>query len=116
MRASVVAIVLFCVAGGAVAACVYWHDRMPWPVGAYATMSFITYVAYWRDKRRAQGNRWRVSEATLHGLELLGGWPGALVAQQVLRHKTRKISFQIVFWLIVAAHVAFWTWWLVLRK
>ena len=50
---------------------------------------------------------------TLHGLEAAGGWPGALVAQRVFRHKTRKRSFQIIFWLIVLAHLAFWGWRLV---
>ncbi|MFP5341147.1 MAG: DUF1294 domain-containing protein, partial [Gammaproteobacteria bacterium] len=40
--------------------------------------------------------------------ELAGGWPGALVAQQVFRHKTRKLSYQLTFWLIVVLHQAFW--------
>ncbi|WP_153605141.1 DUF1294 domain-containing protein, partial [Pseudomonas aeruginosa] len=44
----------------------------------------------------------------LHLFELLGGWPGALVAQQVFRHKTRKLSFQLVFWGIVLLHQSFW--------
>ncbi|WP_147463771.1 DUF1294 domain-containing protein, partial [Pseudomonas amygdali] len=46
----------------------------------------------------------------------LGGWPGALLAQQVFRHKTRKVSFQIVFWLIVLAHQVLWLDWLFLGK
>ena len=44
----------------------------------------------------------------MHITELLGGWPGALIAQQVFRHKTRKASFQTVFWLIVLVHQVFW--------
>jgi uncharacterized membrane protein YsdA (DUF1294 family) len=44
----------------------------------------------------------------LHLVELLGGWPGALVAQQCFRHKTRKLSYQMVVWLIVAAHQLVW--------
>jgi uncharacterized membrane protein YsdA (DUF1294 family) len=44
----------------------------------------------------------------LHASELLGGWPGALVAQQVFRHKTRKLSYQSAFWLIVTLHLLFW--------
>jgi uncharacterized membrane protein YsdA (DUF1294 family) len=30
----------------------------------------------------------------------------------VFRHKTRKRSFQLLFWAIVLLHVAFWIWWL----
>ncbi len=48
----------------------------------------------------------------LHLLELLGGWPGAFLAQQVFRHKTRKLSFQLVFWGIVLLHQLFWIDWL----
>ncbi|SJM91388.1 Cold-shock protein (fragment) [Crenothrix polyspora] len=49
---------------------------------------------------------WRIPEKSLHTLELLGGWPGALLAQRTLRHKNRKPSYQVVFWLIVGLHVA----------
>jgi uncharacterized membrane protein YsdA (DUF1294 family) len=64
-------------------------------VGAYAiVMSAVTYWAYASDKRRAQEGEWRVSEARLHLLELLGGWPGAFLAQRRLRHKCSKGSYQ----------------------
>ncbi|HSH15989.1 MAG TPA: DUF1294 domain-containing protein [Verrucomicrobiae bacterium] len=46
----------------------------------------------------------RVSEANLHLLELLGGWPAALLAQRRLRHKCSKGSYQFMFWLIVLGH------------
>lgn len=46
--------------------------------------------------------------AQLHAVELLGGWPGALLAQQLLRHKTKKTSYQVVFWLIVLMHQIYW--------
>ncbi|MBA3685849.1 MAG: DUF1294 domain-containing protein [Planctomycetes bacterium] len=71
-------------------------------------MSAITVIAYAVDKRAARAGRPRIAEATLHALELLGGWPGALVAQQLLRHKNAKVSYQLVFWLVVAIHVAAW--------
>jgi uncharacterized membrane protein YsdA (DUF1294 family) len=74
----------------------------------YMLMSAVTCAVYASDKARAVRGEWRVQEATLHLLELLGGWPGGLVAQQWLRHKNRKIPFQIVFWLIVAIHIGFW--------
>ncbi len=41
------------------------------------------------------------TEAQRHKFELMGGWPGALIAQQAFRHKTRKVSLQVVFWAIV---------------
>ncbi len=87
----------------------------PWITAWYALASLAALVAYWHDKRAAAHNAWRVRERTLHILEAVGGWPGALVAQRLLRHKTRDLKFQIVFWLIVAAHLALWTLWLVRR-
>ncbi|WP_397453519.1 DUF1294 domain-containing protein [Pseudomonas sp. NA-150] len=78
------------------------------PAEAYAVMSALTFFLYWRDKRQALTAGWRTPEKLLHGAELLGGWPGALLAQQSLRHKTRKVSYQVVFWLIVVLHQVFW--------
>jgi len=75
---------------------------------AYGTMSLITFTVYSLDKRAARLGRPRTPEATLHVLELLGGWPGALLAQRVIRHKNAKLSYQVVFWLIGAVHVAGW--------
>lgn len=82
---------------------------LPWlPAAIYLVMSVITFGLYGYDKRQARGEGRRTPEKLLHGLELLGGWPGALVAQQVFRHKTRKVAFQVVFWLIVLLHELFW--------
>ncbi|MEI2430192.1 DUF1294 domain-containing protein [Lysobacter yananisis] len=60
--------------------------------------SFASYIAYWLDKDAAGASRRRTPENTLHLLDLLGGWPGALIAQQQFRHKTVKPSFQAKFW------------------
>jgi uncharacterized membrane protein YsdA (DUF1294 family) len=76
--------------------------------GIYALMSLITFVACALDKRAARLGRPRTSEATLHALELLGGWPGALLAQRLIRHKNAKVGYQVVYWLIGAVHVAGW--------
>ena len=46
----------------------------------------------------------------LLSLGFVGGWPGAIVAQQVLRHKTAKRTFRIRFWLSVAANIASFAW------
>lgn len=86
------------------------HFIPPWVAILYLAMSTVTAIAYALDKFRAAKGKWRISEGTLHLFELAGGWPGAFAAQRILRHKTRKLSFQVVFWLIVLSHVAFWTW------
>ncbi len=70
-----------------------------------AVMSLVTFVVYWWDKRAAQRGGRRVSERRLHLLSLLGGWPGAIAGQQLLRHKTQKLSFRIVFWCVLVAHL-----------
>ena len=74
----------------------------------YLGASAVTFALYWQDKHSAISGRWRVSENRLHLAELLGGWPGALLAQQVFRHKTRKLSFQLLCWGIVLLHQVFW--------
>jgi uncharacterized membrane protein YsdA (DUF1294 family)/cold shock CspA family protein len=65
----------------------------------YYGASLITYGVYARDKKAAQNVGQRVPESTLHLLSLVGGWPGALIAQVLLRHKTRKTSFLVGYWL-----------------
>lgn len=77
----------------------------------YAVVSVIAYVTYAIDKKAAIKNRRRVSEKSLHLLGVLGGWPGALLAQQRLRHKTQKTSFQLMYWLTVTLNLA-GLWWL----
>jgi len=78
------------------------------PLAAYGIVSVLAFFLYWSDKRKARDNAWRTPENVLHAVELAGGWPGALLAQQVFRHKTRKVSFQLLFWLIVLLHQVFW--------
>ena len=75
-------------------------------------MSVVAFVAYGIDKRRAARGERRIPEARLHGIELLGGWPGALLGARVFRHKTRKGSYRIVRGLIVVAHLVAWGWFL----
>ncbi|MBV4484898.1 DUF1294 domain-containing protein [Pseudomonas sp. SWRI153] len=78
------------------------------PLAAYGIVSLLAFFLYWADKRKARVDAWRTPENILHAVELAGGWPGALIAQQVFRHKTRKVSFQILFWVIVLLHQVFW--------
>ncbi len=74
----------------------------------YVLASLVTFGLYWRDKRQARTDGRRTPENVLHLAELLGGWPGALLAQQAFRHKTRKVGYQVVFWLIVLVHELGW--------
>jgi uncharacterized membrane protein YsdA (DUF1294 family)/cold shock CspA family protein len=75
-----------------------------------ALASLVAFVAYWLDKADAQRGRWRTPESTLQTLALVGGWPGAWIAQQALRHKTRKPSFQVTFWACVVLNLAALAW------
>ena len=78
----------------------------------YLLASAAAFVLYWVDKRAARRGDRRVQERTLHIAELLGGWPGAFVAQRMLRHKTRDTRFQVVYWSIVALHLLAWALWM----
>lgn len=82
-----------------------------WGGGLYGGWTLIsslaTFILYAWDKRQARLDRWRVPEKRLHLLELAGGWPGALLGQQILRHKSSKQSFLTIFWLILSAHGLF---------
>lgn len=71
----------------------------------FVSASFITYFVYAVDKSAAQRNDRRTPESTLHFLALAGGWPGALLAQQYLRHKSRKAEFRTVFWSTVILNI-----------
>lgn len=81
-----------------------------WTHLLYAGASLLCFALYAADKGAARAGRDRISESTLLSLGFVGGWPGALVAQQVLRHKTVKRTFRIRFWLSVIANVAIFAW------
>lgn len=78
--------------------------------GAYLAISLTCFVAYAIDKSAARNGSWRTPERTLLLLGLACGWPGALLAQQWLRHKTAKRPFQQMFWFTVAANIAGFLW------
>ncbi len=94
-------------------AMVWWlvHQRgyAYWLFWAYVGVSALTFVLYGLDKWAAKRGAQRTPESTLQGLALAGGWPGALLAQQVFRHKSRKPSFQFTFWVVVVMNcIALW--------
>nr|WP_243729894.1 DUF1294 domain-containing protein [Shewanella decolorationis] len=84
----------------------WWHMLPIAIVGLYLLLSLSTFIAYAFDKSAARKGRWRTKESTLHLMSLLGGWPGALFAQQLLRHKSVKAAFRQLFWLTVVTNLA----------
>lgn len=87
------------------------EGRMPPLILAlYVGANLLTFIVYAIDKSAARRGGWRTQESTLHLLSLAGGWPGALVAQQKLRHKSRKQSFRSVFWLTVVCNCGAFVW------
>ena len=91
-------------------AVLYAYASLAWDLpllvgAAYLVTSLTCFVAHAIDKSAARANTWRTPEITLLTLSLVGGWPGALLAQQWLRHKTGKRSFQWKFQLAVALNI-----------
>lgn len=79
-------------------------------LGLYFAASAIAFVAYALDKSAARNGQWRTQESTLHLFALIGGWPGALAAQNLLRHKSKKHTFQAIFWLTVCINCGVLGW------
>ena len=80
----------------------------------YGAASLITFLAYGADKYKSKRGGRRVPERTLHWLEVLGGWPGALIAANLFRHKRRKRKYVLVLAAIIILHAGLWcaiAWW-----
>lgn len=77
----------------------HWLPRFT--IGVYLIASTVTFIAYAIDKAAAKHNHRRTPENTLHFFSLVGGWPGALLAQRILHHKSKRKQFQLVFWTTV---------------
>ena len=83
-------------------AAMVWSGRIPVLVAmAYLAVSLMTFMAYALDKSAARSGLRRTPENTLFFFGLAGGWPGAIFAQQLFRHKSSKREFQTIFWLTV---------------
>jgi uncharacterized membrane protein YsdA (DUF1294 family)/cold shock CspA family protein len=76
----------------------------------YVLASCLSSVMYSLDKAAAGTDMQRTPQSTLHFVGLLGGWPGALIAQQRFRHKTVQASFQQAFWVTVLVNLAVVAW------
>ena len=88
-----------------------WAWQLPAVVGlAYLGISLACFIAYAFDKSAARRKERRTPERTLLLLGLAGGWPGGLLAQQWLRHKTVKQPFRRMFWLTVAVNTVAFAW------
>lgn len=84
-----------------------YFNRIAWfVVIAYAAASVVTFFAYGWDKSSARRGNWRTAESTLHLMGLVGGWPGGLAAQRLLRHKSSKQKFLFTFWVTVFINIA----------
>lgn len=106
-RAGLVVAIVLMAAWISVLAWGWSTERIPiWLLGALLLLNLITYAVYARDKRAARRGDRRTSEAGLHLLAVLGGWPGAWLAQQRLRHKTVKQAFRVVYWFTVLVNCA----------
>lgn len=79
-------------------------------VKVYTIVALVTFVVYALDKAAAKSDRWRTPESTLHVLALVGGWPGAMLAQTLLRHKSVKREFRLIFWITVVVNLLVLGW------
>jgi uncharacterized membrane protein YsdA (DUF1294 family) len=98
-----------------------WRPVWWWTLylGLTAVASPICLAAYGIDKQQATDREERISEKMLHLLALCGGWPGAVLGRRIFRHKTKKVVFRMVLWLILALHVALIVlglYWLMFRR
>lgn len=84
------------------------HLSFIWPGIIYLVMSFKAYWIYEHDKIQAECGGCRDIELFLHLYGFFFGWPGALLAQWILRHKIHKSEFQLIFWTYGLVHQIFW--------
>jgi len=77
-----------------------------WLIASYFVLSLLLLFLYGIDKYHAIKDKRRISEKTLQLWALLGGWPGALIAQQLFRHKTKKRPFIIILWVGIFTNIA----------
>jgi uncharacterized membrane protein YsdA (DUF1294 family)/cold shock CspA family protein len=89
----------------AIVCCVVAGRTPTWLPLCYLGASFVSFAAYWSDKRRAERGEWRIAEGTLHTIDLAFGIAGGLLAQGILRHKSSKTSFGAMSAVIFALHM-----------
>ena len=72
----------------------------------FLLINMLTLVMYGADKMAARKGMRRVPEATLLVFGVTGGWPGAIVGQQLFRHKTQKQPFKTYFIISVIVSIS----------
>lgn len=73
-----------------------------WILYYLLAVNVVTFFVYGADKRKAQKGRWRIPEATLILLAVIGGSIGAWAGMKVFHHKTKHAKFKIGIPLIFA--------------
>ncbi len=69
-------------------------------------INVVTFLVYGIDKVKAKHNSWRISEATLLTLAVVGGVIGALLGMKVWRHKTQHKKFKYGVPLILLTQIS----------
>lgn len=70
--------------------------------------SLVLFVLYGIDKARSKRGAQRIAEKSLHLWALFGGWPGGFIGQRLFRHKTKKVSFLVIYWITVVVNCLLW--------
>lgn len=83
----------------------YYHYLSIKLLTVLIAINVISFLIYAVDKYKAKKGYWRIKETTLHLMSLIGGWPGAALAQKLLKHKNRKVAFQIRYWLTIVVNI-----------
>ncbi|SHH17671.1 DUF1294 domain-containing protein [Massilia sp. CF038] len=94
----------------AMAGAIEWWGRTPWIAAPYIVGSVLCFVMYMMDKAAARAGRWRTSENLLLLAGLACGWPGAVLAQALLRHKSSKQSFRARLWVTIVLNAGLFIW------
>ncbi|HBB9940699.1 DUF1294 domain-containing protein [Enterobacter cloacae] len=77
-----------------------------WPVAIwFLLINVLTMVIYGADKMAARKGMRRIPEVTLLAFGVVGGWPGAIMGQQIFRHKTQKQPFKTWFLMSVVVSI-----------
>ncbi|HAT04055.1 MAG TPA: DUF1294 domain-containing protein [Candidatus Magasanikbacteria bacterium] len=74
-------------------------------VGYAIIVNLIAFFFYGVDKMKAISGHRRISEKILWTLALVGGSVGALIAMNIFRHKTKKLSFQLILAIILSLQI-----------